>query len=464
MTEYYGHKVLSYSSRITKYPENNYLFYCSINMKRIVHGLYGGTATDSWGVNSYARNVTSSTPAECTYNIESGEYECPSTESTSRQLGESKNPSCAPSSWAGNPVNIGTGNKFQEETDIFKDVLSPLALKRYFNSLDGTWHLSYSDTLTLDKTTAVLKASDGRHTIFGIQGTTILPIGKEVGTLERIANGWQYSAPDGRILEFDQQGRLTATQEHGRKLKISYPSYGIMEVRDDQDRTLSIQMGAYQQPKRATSSTGLDIQYEYDTSWRLLSVKKIYRGATSIRKYQYESPVNGNLLTGITDENGIRFATWGYDDKGRAIFSEHANGAERVNLAYNADGSTTVTNEYGKKATYRFQVIQGIKRITSIEGEPTPNCPYSNSTFTYDDRGLLKTQTDAKGNLTTYAYNDRGLEVSRTEASGTSQARTISTEWHPTLFLKTQVTEPGRVIRYQYDDQGRQIGQTATSL
>ena len=103
-----------------------------------------------------------------------------------------------------------------------------------------------------------------------------------------------------------------------------------------------------------------------------------------------------------------------------------------------------------------------MKRITSIEGQPTPNCPSSNSTFTYDAGGLLKTRTDAKGNLTTYDYNDRGLETSRTEASGTPQARTTTTEWHPTLFLKTKVTEPDRITTYQYDAQGRKTGQIVT--
>ncbi len=133
-------------------------------------------------------------------------------------------------------------------------------------------------------------------------------------------------------------------------------------------------------------------------------------------------------------------------------------------LTYNADGSITVTNELDKKATYRFQVIQGVKRIVAIEGEPSPNCPSSNSTFTYDDRGLLKTKMDNKGYVTTYSYNDRGLEISRTEASGTAQARTTTTEWHPTLFLPETVTEPGRITHYQYDDQGRQLSQTIESL
>ncbi|MWK60060.1 RHS repeat protein [Pseudomonas otitidis] len=181
-----------------------------------------------------------------------------------------------------------------------------------------------------------------------------------------------------------------------------------------------------------------------------------------ISKYHYEDSRNPNLLTGITDERGIRYATWTYDDQGRAISSEHAGGAEKVTVAYNADGSSTVTNALGKRTTYRFQTIQGIRRITAIEGEPSANCPNSNATFTYDDRGLVKTRTDNKGNVTTFDYNERGLEVSRTEAYGTPQARTVITEWHPTLFLPVTITEPDRTTRYSYDVQGRLTGQAAT--
>ncbi|MBN0140809.1 RHS repeat protein, partial [Pseudomonas aeruginosa] len=102
-------------------------------------------------------------------------------------------------------------------------------------------------------------------------------------------------------------------------------------------------------------------------------------------------------------------------------------------------------------------------RIVAIEGEPSPNCPGSNSTFTYDDQGLLTSKRDNNGNLTTYQYNARGLETSRTEAAGTAQTRTITTDWHPTLFLPVQVSEPSRSTRYQYDAEGRKTGETVTT-
>ncbi|BBP82700.1 hypothetical protein PHLH8_23420 [Pseudomonas sp. Pc102] len=203
------------------------------------------------------------------------------------------------------------------------------------------------------------------------------------------------------------------------------------------------------------------VSYTYNSIRRLTAVTTTRGAAVSSQTYQYED-ANPNLLTGITDERGIRYATWTYDDQGRAISSEHAGGAERTLVSYNADGSSTVTNALGKRTTYRFQTIQGIRRITAIEGEPSANCPNSNSTFTYDDRGLVKTRTDNKGNVTTFDYNDRGLEVSRTEAFGTHQARTITTTWHPTLFLPASVTEPDRITTYSYDDQGRPLSQSVS--
>uniref|UniRef100_UPI003C6E3637 RHS repeat domain-containing protein n=1 Tax=Pseudomonas viridiflava TaxID=33069 RepID=UPI003C6E3637 len=107
--------------------------------------------------------------------------------------------------------------------------------------------------------------------------------------------------------------------------------------------------------------------------------------------------------------------------------------------------------------------IGGVKRIISIEGEPSPNCSVSNSRFTYNERGQVLTKTDARGLITTYDYNGRGLETSRTEASGTTLARTVTTEWDPERFLPIRVTEPDRITTYSYDVQGRELSRQTTS-
>jgi len=365
-----------------------------------------------------------------------------------------------PYSCAGNPINVTIGNKFQAETDYQPSALSSLSFTRSYNSLDGSWRHGFSSHLRFAGAEHVaLVMYHGRETSFEVKGDTVKSNSPDHGVLKKIDSGWQFLSSTNERFIFDSFGRLVQwSDSQGESFYLSYSDSSIT-ANDHVGNSLIFTEDTGHQPL-TMSAPGLQIDYGYDARQRLISVVRGANGETTQRNYHYNLVDKPNLLTGITDERGVRYATWSYDAKGRAISSEHAGGADRVEIAYNDDGSSTVTNELGKKATYRFQAIQGIKRITAIEGEPSPNCPSSNSTFTYDDRGLLKTKTDNKGIVTTYGYNDRGLEVTRTEASNTAQARTVTTEWHPTLFLPLAVTEPDRITRYQYDAQGRQLSQT----
>jgi YD repeat-containing protein len=281
-----------------------------------------------------------------------------------------------------------------------------------------------------------------------------------LGVLSKVgATGWQYVSTDNERFTFNTAGKLAQwSNSYGAVHQFAY-SGNQVTVTDNLGNSLTFTEDADKQPL-TLNAPSVQITYGYNTNKRLTSVSKVMGGQTTQRQFHYEDPRNNSWLTGITDERGVRYATWSYDDKGRAISSEHADGADKVTVAYNADGTVSVTNELGKVAKYSFQYIKGVRRITSIQGEPSANCPNSNSSFTYDSNGLLKTKTDNKGILTTYTYNTRGLEVSRTEASGTPQARTITTDWHPTLFLPTVVTEPKRITTYHYDNRGRLLRRT----
>ena len=180
--------------------------------------------------------------------------------------------------------------------------------------------------------------------------------------------------------------------------------------------------------------------------------------------YHYEDSRFPAALTGITDERGIRYATWAYDELGRAISSEHTGGAERTQISFNADGSSTVTNALGKQTIYSFKYLTGARRVVKVEGQPTANCVGANQNYTYTPEGWVDSQTDWKGNKTTYAYNTKGQETSRTEAFGTVVAKKIATEWHATLNLKTKVTEPDRETTYSYDANGLLLNQKTRSL
>jgi YD repeat-containing protein len=195
-----------------------------------------------------------------------------------------------------------------------------------------------------------------------------------------------------------------------------------------------------------------NLGYQYDSESRLISV--VYPD-NSVKGYRYEDSEYLYHLTGVTDENNNRFATWQNDEEGRAIVSEHLSGAERVEFVYNSDGTTTVTDAAGAERIYHFTVQQGQMKVDHIEGDRCVTCSGGDiQAYTYDSNGFVASKTDWNGNTTTYARDAQGRELSRTEASGTPQARTITTTWDTTLNKPLTVTEPHQLIEYIYDTEG----------
>lgn len=192
-------------------------------------------------------------------------------------------------------------------------------------------------------------------------------------------------------------------------------------------------------------------QYSYDNLIRVL------RDSGESKAYHYENAAFPAALTGITDEGGNRFATWQYDNMGRAISSEHAEGREKTLIDYSQLWSriVEVTNPLGKKNKYHFSVIAGAKRVTQVEGQASDNCAAANKAYTYYPNGTLQSKTDWSGNSTTYVRDSFGRETARTEAAGTPQARTITTEYHATLNKPVRVIEPGLTVEMTYDTEGR---------
>ncbi|MDT3227576.1 DUF6531 domain-containing protein [Pseudomonas amygdali] len=371
-----------------------------------------------------------------------------------------------PSSEVGNPINSANGNKFQHEHDLSVGVLSPILIDRFYNSFDGLWRHSYSSSLYFGSESVVLIHDDGREAVFYMVNGSYKSDTDSGILTELQQSGWRYTDPSNNVLFFSEDGRLVkTTASNGGEYNLAYAAAGF-----DRSVVISNTMGESIQfmetplrQLRFVAVNNLRIDYKYNMHNRLIEVVKTENSASLSRKYYYEDERNTGWLTGISDERGVRFATWAYDGQGRSTMSQHAGGASLIQINYNADGSSTVTNELGKKTVYRYKNISGVKRISSIEGEPSANCPASNSVYTYNDRGQVLTKTDAKGLVTTYDYNDRGLEVSRTEATGTALARPTTTEWDPDRFLPIKVIEPNRITVYSYDNQGRELTRQSTS-
>jgi RHS repeat-associated protein len=298
--------------------------------------------------------------------------------------------------------------------------------------------------------------ADGRIIRFGPNG---LPADGVQARIQVLADGVRLTENDA-VEDYDASGRLLSIrQRDGYQQTYSYASADQLSlIIDSFGRSLHF---GYDGGRLVslTDPSGQSITYTYDDEGRLSTVS--WPDATA-RTYHYEDPVFPSALTGLTDENQRRYATWTYDTRGRAKSSEHAGGADKVTLVYNTNGTTTVTDALGSVRTYQFNnAPDGAGRVTSMSA-PCARCGIDATSYTYDPNGFLASKTDFNGTLTTYIHNARGLEESRNEALGTPQARTITTQWHPTYRLPTQIDEPGRRTTLTYDSAGNRLTRTIT--
>ena len=390
----------------------------------------------------------------------------------------------------GNPVNIGTGNKFQVETDYQSPVQGGLSYRRYYNSFgdDAGLATRYGNGWTADywqrivpvsSTEMEIQRPDGKHLRFKLNNGVWTPDADVVMRLHELTDsqgnrtGWRLTLADDTVEEYDSDnvnvGRpIAITTRSGRTTTLEYnltaaqggddiPT-SLDRVTDAYGRSLSFHYDTNAHLVSVTDPAGNDIRYTRDASGNLTSV--IYPDATPAdpndnpeRIYHYEDTNFPHALTGITDADGNRFASWTYDSYGRAISSEHAGGAGRIDIVYHSDATATVTDAGGASSTYTFTSPLGVVKPAQITGDPCSDCGSAQS-VTYDANGYPASATDLNGNVTNYVYNSRGLETSRTEAVGTPQERTITTTWHPDFRLPLTITEPGKVTAFTYDSQG----------
>jgi len=326
-----------------------------------------------------------------------------------RQIPDEEKGEPDPCSETGNPCDVGTGNKFQSEIDIDIPVLT---LTRNYNSreTDDTgfgvgWTSPFHRRLYIHENpeeSFIVRGEDGSEEVVFRKGlepdsdydsvlvgsTSIIVVGED--TSED-----RFDSATGLL--------LTAEDQHGNETVYSY---------NENDELESV-VGLYGHSltfvyenghvSKVTDSQSNSYSYEYDSDDNLVRVT--YPGGAS-RQYHYEDVNCPNALTGITDGNGDRYATYSYDEQCRATGSEHAetdNGApqEKIHIDYLSDTEAMVTDAAGSSWHYRFEKILGEKRLV----ERTSNLDGMGITRTYDSNGNLLTHTDPEGRINTYEYD-----------------------------------------------------------
>lgn len=297
--------------------------------------------------------------------------------------------------------------------------------------------------------------------------------------LTQTATGFQLIDDDDNVEIYNAAGQLLSiTSRSGITESLSYDSSNrLSTITDSFGRQLTLGYNAQNQLSSVTDPASGAVQYGYDSQNRLSTV--INLDSTS-RTYVYEDTSFPNYVTGVIDENNVRYSTWGYNAAGQATSSQAAVGANAATVAYNGNGTVTATDALGAVRTFSFnQIGTGYRNlVVATSGSRCATCSDVAAT-TYDSNGWVASETDYNGNVVCYANDPvRGLELVRVEgfapgsscpanlasyvpSPGTTQ-RKISTTWHATYRLPTLITEPSRTTSFLYDSSGNLKTKTVT--
>ncbi|KRA17312.1 hypothetical protein ASD69_11435 [Lysobacter sp. Root604] len=349
---------------------------------------------------------------------------------------------CAICSLVGNPIDVTTGDKFQQESDI---ALGWFTLQRSYHSAAANvsggfghgWTHNHDSKLSFDGSTpsGMLKP-DGSHVAFESVGAAYEAVDGSGDRLVQNGSDWWLHQAD-RIQVFNAAGRLAEVRyPDGSTLAYAYDAISrLTSIAHSSGRVVTFQYenAGGEAPIVALTSSGQVLAaYTYNAQGQVESA--IYPGGAA-RIYHYEDSRFPRHLTGVTREDGQRYATFAYDASGRAVSSQHTGGVDSVGLVYSPTGGATVTGALGGTTAYALTTPAGsgvprkVAGLSDSRGQ-IDRTYYPEST---DFRRRLDTVTDRNGTVAKHQYAEitdtvSGLLVSAhtvTEAQGTAQARTI---------------------------------------
>jgi RHS repeat-associated protein len=395
----------------------------------------------------------------------------------------------------GDPVDVANGNNFDAETDYLGKGNNSLEFVRYYNSriaafnwADGTtpvqeymgsnWTATYFQRLAPISVTdsngthsaVYAHRPDGRVLVFTqYNGAGYFPDGDVADSVAQTATGWEYQDAQDTIETYDSSGALTSVATRGHApVTVNYSSPGDppASVTDAFGHTLTFAYGqdvtGNQRLVSITDPAGLGIQFGYDSNGNLSTVT--HQDHTQ-RQYTYGQPSH-HALQALIDEASVTYASWTYVFNGAGVAtSQLAGGVESYSYGYtNFPNSVTVTDPFGQTRTFSQRLLLGVYLTTGMSGPSCLGCNEDRSRA-LDGNGNVSSRTDFNGNQTSYSYDvTTNLETSRTEAVGTTNARTITTQWDTDWRRPDLITEPNRSTGYTYDSMGNVLTQTVTDL
>ncbi|MFZ2752128.1 MAG: DUF6531 domain-containing protein, partial [Lysobacteraceae bacterium] len=318
-------------------------------------------------------------------------------------------PSCPGSR---HPVYPATGEKQRAEPDF---TFAGQTFTRYYRSLRQFrnnasfavgWSHSYAERFLVSTNDHIDEAGNYEGYAL-ISGNRYRAANSPDRIAEKINAGgisWRLRMPDGEVREFDTSGYLIAIRNPNDPLNdvsIAYTAdKATSSVTDVQGRVLRFEY-ADNLLQRIVLPDGTEVAYDYDANLNLTAVT--YPGGATKHYHYNESGLAGDVdqrhhLTGITSEDGQRFASFGYDARGR-VTSSRVLGTpnELTTVSYPTEDSAVIQTTEGDSRAYTIEPGTYRRILGAVDSDGT-------EAQTFDTQGRLATSTDKRGVVSRYEY------------------------------------------------------------
>ena len=341
-------------------------------------------------------------------------------------------------------IDAATGNVIQAVTDYETAGPNRLSLTRYYNSqapvatfassLGQHWRTNYDRYLNINPaflaayivngSTANILAErpDGSQMIFSLVGTPWTTDAFNDATLAVSGQTYTLTLHDDSIETYQAVGaeaKLASVRYRGGYTQtLTYDTNGqLATVTDSYGRTLSF-----------TYSNGLLVQVTTPDS--LVLTYSLLSSSASSNAVSFLTAVSYNTTPSDQPALPLRrsffplrphlrhrrerstYASWTYDQYGRALTSQYGSGASLTTITYNdgTDGSRLITNSLGMRETYSFTNFSGVPRLAQIlrSGQNFSLI----STYAYDFSGFLTKVVDWDSHVTTFTNDPHGIRPS----------------------------------------------------
>lgn len=457
-----------------------------------------GTAADfTLGITTAITCTLTSADERCTQSL---------LPSNTKNAGPPCDAACVPDTYSpkpagavsvGNSINVGTGNKFQVETDFTVPGSPWLSFSRYYNSQPARaigpsmgirWRHSFDYALQVGSGNVLsFLRPDGSVRVFNsLAGADADTQGYVDYVLDSNGGVVGYTL-------HDENGRTELYTKSGAISRIDFREGGFVafnyapgttarptHVTDHFGRSLAFTYDNLSRVTKVTTPSGAAYTYTYDNFDRL--TRRTAPGSQT-RIYGYDASganpttAQRGLLTSISDETNTIVGRYYYDTKSRAIRTEGAAGTEKYLLSYTT-GATPVTHPLGATTSMTVATVLGTPRVVSTSTSCTGSgCVAPGpTTATFDANGNLVASTGPNGSKSCMSYNlERNLLERQADGlpagaecasalAGDSLAlpATLTTiQWHPDFRLPTAVASPKLRETFSYDLQGRLTGHTS---